>query len=180
MEAGNDAGPEVMVGGSASVSSLSGDSSSASVTFVEQTSGKKYQYFFSAGAMSRVPADFEFPKMSLMTLITSWFCGNESMKMVPMKLLVATEIKKKEQRYKLSQMKTLMNAVEIAAKRVGSWDGLARRGAWDVGSTVRLYESIHLFFQYPSKIKRRNAHISWQTVYNLYRAHGKVFATDLD
>ena len=115
-----------------------------------------------------------------MTLITSWFCGNESMKTVPFKLLTATEIKNTKERYKLSQMKTLMLAVEIAAKRVGTWDAFARRGAWEVGSTVRLFESIHHFFRYPSKIKRRNAQISWQTVFNLFKLHGKVFATDLD
>ncbi len=110
---GNDAaGHEVTVGGSDRVSSLSVDAS-ASVTFlVEQGSGKKYQYFYSAGAMSRVPAIFVFPKMSLMTLITSWFCGNESMKTIPFKLLAATEIKNTKERYKLSQMKTLMLAVE--------------------------------------------------------------------
>ena len=88
--------------------------------------------------MSRVPANFVFPKMSLMTLITSWFCGNESMKTVPLKLLTATEIKNTKERYKLSQMKTLMLAVEIAAERVGTWDAFVWRGAWDVGSTVRL------------------------------------------
>jgi len=174
----NDAGHEVTAGGSDSVSSLSVDAS-ASVTLVEQGSGKKYQYFYSAGAMSRVPANFVFPKMSLMTLITSWFCSNESMKTVPFKLLAATEIKNTKERYKLSQMKTLM-LVEIAAKRVGTWDAFARRGAWEVGSTVRLFESVHHFFWYPSKIKRRNAQISWQTVFNLFKSHGKVFATDLD
>jgi hypothetical protein len=88
--------------------------------------------------------------MSLTTLITSWFCGSKSMKTVPLKLLRATEIKNTKERYKLSQMKTLMFAVEIAAKRVGTWDALARRGAWDVGLTVRLYESVQHFFRYPS------------------------------
>jgi len=176
---GNDAaGHVVTVGGAESVSTLSVDTS-VSVTMVEQ-GGKKFQYFYSSGAMSRVPANFVFPQMSLMTLITSWFCGNESMKTVPYKLLMATEIKNKKERYKLSQMKTLMLAVEIAAKRVGTWDGFARRGAWDVGSTVRLFESIHHFFRYPSKYKRRDAQISWQTVFNLFKSHGKVFATDLD
>jgi hypothetical protein len=68
------------------------------------------------------------------------------MKTVPFKLLAATEIKNTKERYKLSQMKTLMLAVEIAAKRVGTWDAFAWRGAWEVGSTVRLFESIHHFF----------------------------------
>jgi hypothetical protein len=116
------------VGGSANVSSLS-DSSGAAITLVEQDSGKKYQFFYSPAAISRVPDDFVFPKMSLMTLITSWFCGNESMKTIPFKLLRATEIKNNNERYKLTHMKMFMLAVEIAAKRVGTWDALAQRGA---------------------------------------------------
>jgi hypothetical protein len=115
-----------------------------------------------------------------MTLIMSWFCGNKSMKTIPFKLLRATEIKNNKERYKLTHMKTLMLAVEIAAKRVGTWDALAQRGTWDVGSTVRLYESVQHFFRYPSKIKCRTAQISWQTVFNHFRVHNKVFATDLD
>jgi hypothetical protein len=68
-----------------------------------------------------------------MTLITSWFCGNESMKTIPFKLLRAMEIKNNKERYKLTHIKMLMLAVEIAAKWVGTWDALAQRGAWDVG-----------------------------------------------
>ena len=72
--------------------------------------------------MGRVPPpDFVFPKMSLMTLITSWYMGNEGMKMVPLKLLRAEEIKNTKECYKLSKMKKLMFAVETAAKRVGTW-----------------------------------------------------------
>ena len=130
--------------------------------------------------MSHVPADFVFLKMLLMTLVMSWFCNNESANTVPMKHLVATEIKNTKECYKLSQMKTLLHAVEIAAKWVGSLNGLAWRCAWDVRLTVRLYESIHHFFWYPSKIKHCSSWISWQTVYNLFNVHDKVFATDLD
>ena len=118
--------------------------------------------------------------MSLVTLITSWFSGNESMRTVPYKMLRATEIMSKKERYKLSQMKILMLGVEIAAKRVGTWDQFARRGSWEVGSTVRLFESVHHFFDYPSKIKRQTAHISWQTVFNLFRANGRRFTTDIE
>ncbi len=124
LQAGNDGGSEVMVGGLTSVSSLT-DLAGAAIILVEQDSGKKYQFFYSPGAMSRVSADFIFPKMSLMTRLTSWLCGNESMKTVPLKFLKATEIKNTKERYKLSQMKTLMLAVEIAAKQVGTWDALA-------------------------------------------------------
>jgi hypothetical protein len=132
---GNDAGHEVTVGGSDSVWSLSVDAS-VSVTLVERGSGKKCQYFYSAGAMSRVPANVVFPRMSLMTLITSWFCGNKSMKTVPFKLLEATEIRNTKERCKLSQMKTLMLAVEIAVKRVGTWGAFART-RWHIPARFR-------------------------------------------
>jgi hypothetical protein len=89
-------------------------------------------------------------------------------------------MKMRKERYILSQMKMLMIAVEIAAERVGVWQGLVQRGLWDVGSTAKLYESIYHFFGYPSKIKCRNKQISWQTVYNLFKAKGKVFATGLE
>ncbi len=91
LQAGNDSGPEVTVGGLASVLSLS-DLSGAAITLVEQDSGKKYQFFYSPGAISCIPADFVFPKMSLMTLTTSWFCGNESMKTIPFNSLSAKSI----------------------------------------------------------------------------------------
>ncbi len=107
LQAGNDSGLEVTVGGLASVLSLS-DLSGAAITLVEQDSGKKYQFFYSPGAISCVLADFIFPKMSLMTLITSWFCGNKSMKTISFKLLRATEIKNNKERYKLTHMKMLM------------------------------------------------------------------------
>jgi hypothetical protein len=77
-------------------------------------------------------------------------------------------------------MKILMMGVEIAAKRVGTWERLARNGSCEVGSAVRLFESIHHFFDYPSKIKRWTAQISWQTVFNLYKKNSKIFASDIE
>jgi len=108
------------------------------------------------------------------------YCGNESTKTVPFKMLRATEIKNKKERYKLTHMKILMKAVETAAERAGVWQGLAQRGSWDVGSTVRLYEFTHRFFAYRSKILRRNKQISWQTVYRLFKENRKVFAIDIE
>jgi hypothetical protein len=116
----------------------------------------------------------------MVTLMTSWFSGNESMRTVPNKLLKATEIVCKKERYKLAQMKILMRGVEIAAKHVGTWERFARNGSWEVGSAVRFFETIHHFFEYPSKIKRRTAQISWQTVLNLYKKNGKIFAMDIE
>jgi hypothetical protein len=54
------------------------------------------------------------------------------------------------------------------------------RNTKDVGSTVRLYEAVRPYFAYPSKTSaRREEHISWYTVYNLYVKHDKKFAVDL-
>jgi len=179
-DAGHHPGAEVtmaMDGVSASAVSITNPSA---LTIVELSCGRKFQFFFSAGSLSRVPADFVFPKITLCTLITSWYCGNESTKTVPFKMLRATEIKNKKERYKLTHMKILMKAVETAAERAGVWQGLAQRGSWDVGSTVRLYEFTHRFFAYRSKILRRNEQISWQTVYRLFKENRKVFAIDIE
>ena len=170
--------PEVAVGSIEDNEPSQGDT--GPVTLLDRATGHRYQYFCSAGGIRRLPDDFVFPKMSFVTLITSWFSGNESMRTVPYKLLRATEIVCKKERYKLSQMKILMLGVETAAKCVGTWDRFARRGSWDVGSAVRLFESVHHFFDYPSKIKRRRAQISWHTVFNLFVANGRRFATDTE
>jgi len=150
---------------------------SSAHTLVDQ-SGKRYQIFFSAGSISRVRPDFVFPKMTLCTLITCWFCGNESAKTVPFRLLRPMEIKKVSERHKLSKMKLLMSGVQLAAERCDMWR--ERSGTWDVGSAVRLYEAVRPYFSYPAKISiRRDTHISWNTVYNLYLKYDKKFAVDL-
>ena len=172
LQAPYDVQPEIAVGGF--------EEDEPAVTLRDQT-GHRFQYFVSAGGIRRLPEDFLFPKMTMVTCMTSWFSGNESMRTVPYKLLKATEIVCKKERYKLAQMKILMNGVEIAAKRVGTWERYARNGSWEPWSAVRLFETIHHFFDYPSKItKRRTAQISWQTVFNLYKKNGKIFATDIE
>ena len=69
---------------------------------------------------------------------------------MPYKQLRAADIVKVMERSKLSQMKKLILAVEIAAKREGTWNDLAQKqkGSWDVGSTVRLYEGVQHYFAY--------------------------------
>ncbi len=171
LQAPYDERPEVAVGGF---------EEDEPVTLRDQT-GHQYQYFVSAGGLQRLPEDFLFPRMMLVTLMTSWFSGNESMRTMLYKFLKAMEIVCKKERYKLTQMKIFMMGVEIAAKRVGTWERVARNGSWEVGSAVRLFESIHHFFDNPSKItKRRTAQLSWQTVFNLYKKNGKIFATDIE
>jgi hypothetical protein len=82
---------------------------------------------------------------------TAWYCGNESTKTVPFRLLRATEIKKKEEVYKLSTIKVLMSGAQTAAEQVEVWQHLVQRRSWTVRKTVRLYESVIPFFRYPSK-----------------------------
>jgi hypothetical protein len=116
--------------------------------------------------------------MMLCMLITCWFCGNESAKTVPFKLLRLMQIKKVSERHKWSKMKLLMMGVQLAAEQCDMWR--PQRGTWDVGSAVRLYEAVRPYFIYPSKISvRRDNHISWYTVYNLYVKHDKKFTVDL-
>ncbi len=186
LQAGRDdvdfSGPEVTLGEANEGGNL--EVSTSILTIVEPGCGKKFQIFYSGGgSISRVHKDFVFPDMTLATLISMWLCGNESKKTIPLKLLKASEIQLKKERYKLSKMRTLMLGVKIAAEKAGVWNTLShqnRKGAWDVGSAVRLFESVSPYFKYPSKMKsRRDAHISWITVHNLYVAHKKVFATEL-
>ncbi len=70
------------------------------------------------------------------------------------------------------------DGVQLAAEQCDMWR--PQRGTWDVGSTVRLYEAVRPYFTYPSKVSvRRDNHISWYTVYNLYIKHDKKIAVDL-
>jgi len=172
-------GFEVAVGGSGEDMQLPSDSA---VTLFDRGTGHRFQFFCSAGGIQHLPGNFFFPKMSLVTLITSWFSGNESMRTVPYKQLRAADIVKVKERSKLSQMKKVISAVEIAAKREGTWNDLAQKlkGSWDVGSTVRLYEGVQHYFAYRSEMMmRRRAQISWHTVFNLFNANKGKFAIDL-
>ena len=165
----------VDVDGSAGIDTAS---SAQARTLVDSSSGRRFEVFYSAGSFSRVRPDFVFPKMTLCTLITCWFCGNASKRIVPLKLLRPVEIATKSERFKLSKMKKLMLGVMMAATRCNINAG--QRGSWDVEATVRLYAAVRPYFQYPAKISiRRDEQISWTTVYNLYVKHGHVFAVDL-
>lgn len=141
---------------------------------------RQFQIFYtSGGAISRVPAGFVFPKMTLASLLTSWFCGNQSTKTIPFKLLRGVELENKREKLQLCKMRKLVQAVTVGAKQEGAWH--EQRGAWDIGPTVRLYENVKHLFDYPTKNSkiRRTLQISWQTVYNLYVRHGCQFATEL-
>jgi len=150
------------------------------ITMVEPDGGRRFQFFYrKGGTVSRLPEGFVLPRMTFATLLTSWFCGNQSKKTIPFKLLRATELENKCEKFQLCIMRTLIEAVIAGAKQGGVWN--EQRGAWDVGSTVRLYENVVHLFKYPTKNEkiRRNTQISWLTIYNLYVAHGRNFATEL-
>ena len=76
-------------------------------------------------------------------------------------------------------MRKLVNAVIHGAKHLCVWQ--EQRGAWDIGSAVRLFENVKHLFEYPTKDAkiRRTIQISWLTVYNLYVGHGCKCATEL-
>ena len=97
------AGLEVAVGDSLGEDTQS--PSDTAVTLIDRGNGHRFQYFCSSGGIRRLPENFVFPKMSLVTLITSWFSGNASMRTMPYKQLRAADIAKVKERYKLSQMK---------------------------------------------------------------------------
>jgi len=148
------------------------------ITLVERDERRFQIFYTTGGTISRLPEGFLFPKMTLATLLTSWFCGNQSTRTVPLKLLKATELENKREKLQLCKMRKLVDAVIVGAKQEGVWR--EQRGAWNIGSTVRLYESVKHLFDYPTKNDRirRSAQISWLTVYNLYVGHGSKFATE--
>jgi hypothetical protein len=124
------------------------------ITIVEAgRAGKRYQYFYSKGKISLLPANFVFPQMTLCQFITSWFCGNASTGTVRIRMLEGKEIADKIERYKLSQMQALMKAVERRARELGVWP-YQRVGEWDVGIMVQLHERVNHLFRYPSKTSK--------------------------
>jgi hypothetical protein len=113
-------GGDQFVEGLASADSVLTITASSAHTLVD-SSGKRFQIFFSAGAISRVRLDFVFPKMMLCMLTTCWFCGSKSTKTVPFKLLWPMEIKKVSECLKLLKMKMLMLGVQLAAEQCDLW-----------------------------------------------------------
>ncbi len=70
--------------------------------------------------------------------------------------------------------------VIAGTKREGVWN--KQRGAWDVGSTIWLYENVVHLFKYPTKNEKIcwNTQMRWLTIYNLYvAANGSNFAMEL-
>ncbi len=57
------------------------------------SNSRRFQFFYSVGKIRRLSKDFTFPHMTLCTIITSWFCGNLSMKTLPFKFLKQFDMK---------------------------------------------------------------------------------------
>ena len=93
------------------------------ITMVEPDDGQRFQFFYrKGGTVSRLPEGSVFPRMTFATLLTSWFCGNQSKKRIPFKLLRAIELENKCKKFQLCKMRTLIEAVIAGAKRVGVWN----------------------------------------------------------
>jgi hypothetical protein len=114
------------------------------LTIVPAGRDKKFHFFYSNGKVKRPPNDFGFPHMGLCALVVNWFCGNPSAKMMPLKLLVSSDLKSHSMKSEYWKMKILVGAVIARAQELGVWDG--RNGAWDVPRAVQLYDSMHHFF----------------------------------
>jgi hypothetical protein len=73
-----------------------------------------------------------------------------------------------------------MQGVIEGAKTVDAWP-VDHNGAWNVAQTLRMYEAVMHLFQYRTKTgrSRRNAQLSWKSVYNSFMSHKKKFATEL-
>ena len=66
-----------VVAGGARVRDNTHDIATNSLTVIEPIEGRRFQFFYTkGGTVSRIPEGFVFPKMTLATLLTSWFCGN--------------------------------------------------------------------------------------------------------
>jgi hypothetical protein len=144
-------------------------------------SSRRFQFFYSGGEISRVPNDFEFPQMTLCTLITSWFCGNPSMQLLPFKFLKQRDLKNESAKSVFRKMSAMMDAVIKGAKKIDKWN--PQSGTWEVPIALLLYKEVIPLFEYPTSAGhriRRDKQMSWRTVYNLYLKMGKTFATDLD
>mgnify|MGYP006186664837 CR=1 FL=1 len=73
----------------------------------------------------------------------SWFFGNPSTKLLPLKFLCRADIESNRMRSELQKMKGMMGAVIAGAKQMNVWEG--QNGAWDVPRAMQLYESmVHL------------------------------------
>jgi hypothetical protein len=89
VQVGNGISDEFLVSGDGE------ENFSRPLTIVEESASnsRRFQFFYSVGKIRRLSKDFTFPHMTLCTIITSWFCGNLSMKTLPFKFLKQFDMK---------------------------------------------------------------------------------------
>ena len=93
---------------------------------------RKFQYFYSAAGIRRLPNDFVFPQMGLCALVVNWFCRNPSTNTMPFKFITAADLPDKGMKNELRKMKLMMGVVIARAKELGVWEDGGQHGAWDV------------------------------------------------
>jgi hypothetical protein len=81
--------------------------------------------------------------MTLWMLITSWFCGNPSLKTLPFKFQKQFELKDENSMRVYRKMKAMMDAVIAGTKKVNAWN--VQHGTWEVPMELQLYESVLLY-----------------------------------
>jgi hypothetical protein len=94
------------------------EAASKSLTIVPTNSSKKVHLFYSQGELNFFPNDFVFPHMTHCALVTNWFCGNPSTKMLPLKFLFPADFKHLGMKYEHQKMKVMMSAGIAGAKQV--------------------------------------------------------------
>ncbi len=89
VQVGNSISDEFLVSGD------NDENFSRPLTIVEESASnsRRFQFFYSVGEIMHLPKDFTFPHMTLCMLITSWFCGNLSLKTLPFKYLKQCDMK---------------------------------------------------------------------------------------
>jgi hypothetical protein len=130
---------------------------------------KAFTYYVSKNGRFRLlPENFQFPELTLATLVTAWHCGNSSAGIPPYKMLKTCDVREvKSGTVKLSCMRKLMAEVSRAAIHVGR-EQLLRKNMTEQDA-IRLHNAVKHMFKMPAKGKRsrRHATLSWKSYYNM-------------
>ena len=115
-----------------------------------------------------LPENYNFPQLTLCSLVTGWYCGNQPKGIPPYKILKACDVQHlKGGKQKLSHFKKLMQAVEKAA-RIVNQPQLVKR-VMSERDAITLYNNVKHLFHIPAEHKkaRRYETLSWKSYYNL-------------
>jgi len=125
------------------------------------------------GKLQVLPVYFKFPNMTIKQLIDNWFIGSVNEKIPPFALLennhvahISSPKSKNSGRAKLRQMRSVMKVIRKYAEKEGCWTD--DKSKWDVDYTSTMWNKIgekYINAKFAGR-KRRNAELSWKTVYN--------------